>query len=70
MAMQRNFSHAEVCMCACHFIHPPESRRLARSVEGGGGRLSGGSCLIDVFRGVEEGGGGRVVCEDEEGMGA
>lgn len=41
----------------CHFIHSPESRWLAMSTEGGGGRLSRGSCLIDVFLRGEEGGG-------------
>lgn len=37
--------------CVCHFIDSPESRWLARSMEGGGGRVSRGSSLIDVFWG-------------------
>lgn len=46
------FSHTGgVCVRVCHFIHSPESRWLARSMEGGGGRVSRGSCLIDVFWG-------------------
>lgn len=69
-------SHTEVCVyvcvfvwvpvSVCHFVHPPESRWLSRSMEGGGGRVSRGSCLIDVFWGVEESRGGSF--EDEEGM--
>lgn len=45
------------CVCVCHFIHSPESRRLTRSVEGGGGRVSRGSSLIDVFWGWRKVGG-------------
>lgn len=55
-------------VCVCHFIHSPESRQLTRSVAGGGGRVSRGSSLIDVFWGLEEGGGASF--EDDEGMGA
>lgn len=43
-----------VSLSVCHFLRSPESKRLygvRREEEGGGGSVSRGSCLIDVFWG-------------------